>query len=303
MSYGEVLASAWKIIWRYQVLWLFGLIAGGWSGLILMFSSLFRYFLQSNILNPNNPLPSDVQAFMASALVYELLFLGLMLVFGIFAIVAGTVARIGIIRWTQLVDQGVESLNFQDLLSAVRTNFWRVIGTTLLLLIGFGLVVGVFFSMVGGFAMVTYGLGLICLLPFLALFVPISLLFRGFLEQTTAALVIENLGIGAGLARGWTLIRNKFLPLLLTSLILGFGVGILSVVFNSPYYIASWVGVYLKGSPGVSLVILIGELVYMLVDILLLSLLYAYYYSAWALTFLRLTKQSAPNAPTLVENA
>ena len=303
MSYGEVLVGAWKVVWRHKVLWLFGLFVGGWSGFILMLGSLFNYFLQSNLLNPNNPYPSDVQAFMTPALVYELIFLGLMLVLGLFATVAAAVAQIGIIRWVQQVDQGMQSLNTQDLLLAIRTNFWRVLGASLLLSIGFGLLVGVFFSMVGGFAMVTYGLGLICLLPFLALFVPLSLLFRGFLEQTIAALVIENLGIGAGLARGWNLIRNQFLPLFLMSVILGFGVGILSLVFNSPYYIASWAGVFLQGSPGPSLAILIGELAYLLVDIVLLSLLYAYYYSAWALTFLRLTKPPLAQAPMSAENA
>ena len=32
MNYGEVLSRAWQIIWKYKVLWIFGILAGLGSG-------------------------------------------------------------------------------------------------------------------------------------------------------------------------------------------------------------------------------------------------------------------------------
>jgi hypothetical protein len=151
MDFGYVLKRAWEIIWKFKVLWIFGILAScgqasGSSGS----NSGFRFSNQGGNVSP------QIESFFARlspatiALLIALVILAV-LVLIIIAILLGTVGRVGLIRGTMKAEQGAERLTFGELWRDGLAYFWRVFGLNLLI-------------------------GVIILVVVLALFIPVAIL-------------------------------------------------------------------------------------------------------------------------------
>ncbi len=296
MNYGEVLASAARIIWKHKLLWLFGFLAGGLSGITYFVATLANYFFSPDLLISTYPSSSGSEELANALILYFLITFG---AFGLITIVAYIVQAFslgGLIRGVRLADQGAGELELRGLFSACPTYFWRVLGMLVLFGVGIGAVIGILYCLISVLSLATFGLAFLCFLPLIIALIPVSFLVGAFLQQAVISLVVDDLGIGAGLQRGWSLIRNKFVPMLLMSLILGFGQSILTGVFSSPYVFISWFRPFLGESGNVLLITTVVELLYTPILIFLLSLSIAYLFSAWTLTYLRLTRLAAVKA-------
>ena len=116
------------------------------------------------------------------------------------------------------------------------------------------------------------------------------------LEQSTIAIVIEDVGIIDGLRRGWDIVRSNLGPMVAMALFLivglglvvGFVIGLPLVFISAPIFLGAfsgsqevlWTGFVLAG---------ICFCLYLPVIILFSGLLRAYISTAWTLTYLRLT--------------
>jgi hypothetical protein len=301
MDFGYVLKRAWEIIWKFKVLWIFGILAscsqaGGTSGGNSGFrfssqDSTFGYQIQQyfNQLNP--------------AIITLLIIIAILVVIAlvVLAILLGTVGRVGLIRGTTKAEQGASKLTFSELWREGLAYFWRVFGLNLLigLIIIVALVVLAFLGVI--LSIGTLGIFLICLIPLLCLIIPIMGLVGIIIEQANVALVVENLDILAAIKRGWQVFIENIVSMIVMGIILVVGVGIigfliiglplLAVATPAALGIATGVLVNIRNGVILSTVLFLIYLPFLLV---FSGILRAYTQSAWTLTFLRLTTNPVP---------
>src|SRR3990172_9103802 len=216
----------------------------------------------------------------------------------------GTIGRIGLIRGTQQVEQGADRLGFGDLFRDSLPFFWRVFGLNLL----FGIAAFILFLILLVpfifLAVVTLGLGVLCIIPIICILVPLAWLAQVVITQASIAMVVEDVGIRAGLQRGWDLFRANLGTIIVMALILILGVGLIGgtivalplVVVVVPAIIGAAAGTD-QALRGGLLTAGLCFLAYLPVLLVLSGILRAYIESAWTLTYMRLTNK--PVAPPL----
>lgn len=300
MDFGYVLKRAWEIVWKFKVLWIFGILAScGQASFSGGSNSGYRFSSQDvspqidNFFNQLSP-----------TVVTILILIGIIvaIVLVVLAILLGTVGRVGLIRGTMKAEQGADRLTFGELWREGLAYFWRVFGLNLVigLLI---LAVGVVLLILGiVFSVVTLGVGLLCLLPLICLLIPAWWVVTVLIEQVNVALVVENLSIGDAIKRGWQVVRDNLGSMIVMSLILILGVSLIGgAVIGLPLLIVAApavVGVTNGTTEAIRNGLIVSGLlfiVYLPVLLLLSGLLRAYLSSSWTLTYLRLTtKPSQP---------
>jgi len=302
-NFGEVLSRAWQIIWKNKVLWIFGVFAGcsraGGSGGSgggggggsgpgggQPFSELQRVFDQIGQWISDNPWVIAV-------------FVILVLVLLVLSIFLGTIGRIGLIKGTYQAERGAERLIFGEVFSESMPYFWRVFGLSLLI----GLLFLLLFLPLIFFGIITAGIGFLCILPLLCILIPISWGVMVVIEQANAAIVLEDLGIGDGLRRGWEVVKANIGTMILMALILFIGSAVVGIVLAIPLIVAV-VPLVIGSAAGVErtplLIFGVCCAVYLPILLILNGILTAYIQSAWTLTFMRLTKPQ-DNAPIVLE--
>jgi hypothetical protein len=224
-----------------------------------------------------------------------ILFILLLVVISVFL---GTIGRIGLIRGTYQAERGDQHLVFGELFSGSMPYFWRVFGLSLLIV----LIAMVIFIPLALFGVITAGIGFICLLPLICLLIPAMWALSVVIEQANAAIVIENLGIGDGVRKGWEVVRSNPGPMIVLALIIFIGSGVIGFLFALPIIAAVLPLVFGAASnssgalwTGVACIAL-----YVPILLVLNGLLTAYMQSVWALTYMRLTRPR-DNAPVILE--
>ena len=303
-NFGEVLTRAWQIIWKHKVLWIFGILAGcgrgggGGSGGGQVsgsgdqpFPQLEQFFQQIGQWIENNP-------WIVAVLVLLVILLVLLSIF------LGTIGRIGLIRGTHQAEVGAEHLNFGALFSESMPYFWRVFGLSLLIFL-IALIVFIPLALGGAlFSVITAGIGAICLLPLICLLIPLLWAFSVVIEQANVAIVLENLSIGDGFRKGWEVVRANVGPVLVLTLIIFIGSGIVGFIIAIPLIAAVLPLIFSAASntTGPIWITVICCAVYFPILLVLSGILNAYVQSVWTLTYLRLTgKPPQDNPPVLLE--
>jgi hypothetical protein len=316
MNYGEILEKAWKIIWRFKVLWIFGLLAscgagggggsgGGGSSSQSDFQNGGSNFLPPEIANRFEQLGQQLESWAETPgfwMTVALITLGFILFIFLLSLLFTAIRSlglIGLVRGTWQADEGAQRLPFGELLKGSFPYLGRVF--LFLLLLGLaGLLLGIIIAVpLVVVAVLTLGIGILCLLPLLCLLIPIGMLVSTFEQQVIVAMVGEDLGILDGVKRAWNLMRDNLGPVAVMTLILFVGGAMVGVVLALPILIVAMPavigivagqGAVLTGGLILSGVLL---LVYILVATVLGSILHAYIGSAWTLTFRRLTGREA----------
>lgn len=299
MEFGEVLSRAWQIIWKYKVLWIFGILAGcgtasGGAGS----NSGYRFSSQSSNLPPevNNFFQSGNEGLVFTIIAIAIVVFILLVVL---SLILGTIGRVGLIRGTQMGDQNAEHLAFSELFNESLRYFWRVLGLNLL--VGIFLFV-IYAILILGYiiaGVATIGIGFICLLPFICLLVPLGWVIQVILEQANVALVVENTGIMDAIQRGWNVVKMNVGPIILMGLILILGVGLIGgAIIALPIgviILPALTGAIIGGRAlgGGLLIAGLCFVAYLPVLLILSGILRAYTSSAWTLTYLRLTRPTA----------
>ncbi|MEJ5226144.1 MAG: hypothetical protein WHV44_16910, partial [Anaerolineales bacterium] len=205
-----------------------------------------------------------------------------------------TIGQIGVIKGAQMADDGAETLGFGEVWRASVPYFWRVLGLSL----GFGLLVFLLVLLlllpVIVLSIVTMGIGLLCLLPFLCVFVPLMWVLGVIINQSTVAIVVEDRGILDAVQRSWAVVRANIGQYILMALILFIGGGIVGLVIAIPVFIIVVPAILsLAISEGQNFTgLMIAGLCFVLylpVAIILQGVLATYINTAWTLTFRRLT--------------
>jgi hypothetical protein len=133
------------------------------------------------------------------------------------------------------------------------------------------------------------------------------------IEQANVALVVENLSITEGIKRGWQVVWANLGTMIVMSLILILGVGLIGgAIIGLPLLVVAAplvVGVTTGTAEAIRNGLLVSGvffIIYLPVLLFLSGILRAYTSSAWTLTFLRLThkpSQQQLEVPSIPENS
>ena len=301
MDFGYVLKRAWEIIWKFKVLWIFGILAscsqagGGGGG-----NSGYRFSNQDqNVFPQAQQFFNQLSPWFVTLLSVAGIIITIILV--IVAILLGTVGRVGLIRGTVKAEQGANKLTFSELWRDGLTYFWRVFGLNLLigLIILFAILAFVFLGVV--LSIGTLGIFLICLIPLICLLIPLMWLVGIIIEQANVALVVENLNITDAIKRGWQVFIDNIGSMIVMGLILIIGISLIGgliiglplLAIAAPAAIAIPSGVASNIRTGIILSAVLF-IVYLPFLLFFNGILRSYIQSAWTLTFMRLTAKPAP---------
>lgn len=290
MEISNVLSRAWQTIWKHKILWIFGILAGC-SSASTSGSGGSGYRFSSNDFNSIYINLSDAQwaAIIAAVLCLTLIFFFLV-------IFLGTIGRIGLVRGTQLVEDGREKLNFGELFSESMPFFWRVFGLSLLIaVVAF---IGVFFIGLP-LSIFTCGIGAIAL--FLAL-----LMLPVLIELSVIAIVVDDLSVLDGLKRGWDVFVHNLGTMILMWLILTFGfwlvtfiiAGIPAALFLAPVAAMTNTGI-IPANDVKNIISAICIVAFIPVILVIIGILRSFVTSAWTHTYLELTGQASMPTPPL----
>ena len=313
MDFGKILKRAWEIIWKFKVLWIFGILAGcgqgsggggggGGGNTGFQFSgdeinippNIERFFFRMDRFF------NAVDAWQIAAFIGGLILF--VLILGLIMAALSTIGNIGIVQGTVQAEGGVDRLTFGDLFTSGKPFFWRVFALNLIMGFIVLIIVLIILALFIGLTILTAGIGALCLIPFICVLVPLGWLVGVIMEQAMIALVVEDLGIVDALQRGWNVFRENLGNMVIMALILGIGSFFIGIVVALPIIIIvvpALLGVA-GGAIAESSAIIGGGLAvaglcfvaYLPVLIVLGGILQAYVKSAWTLTFLELTSKS-----------
>jgi hypothetical protein len=299
MNYSEVLKRAWQIIWKFKVLWIFGILASCSQGSSNGGHINFTVGSEDNFVSPVMQYRmEEIGRYFAE----NLWIIGLMVmaicVLVLVALVIGIIGKVALIKGAQKADSGVERLGFVELLQETLPYFGRVFLYDILVgLVMFGGIV--LFMLVAMFLSIfTLGLALICLMPLFCLMVPFLWAVGVVIEQGTIAIVVDEVGVLEGLSRGWKVVRNNPVPVLVMALILFVGALMVGLILAIPFmftFIPFMFALMASGPnrEGVNAAMVTSAAccaIYLPFLIVLNGVIIAYVQSAWTLTYLRLTR-------------
>lgn len=311
MNFGEVLQRAWKILWKYKVLWLFGLLASC-SGQSRRLS--FNYNFSSSDIQ-SGKLPAGLEPYLQrfeawgnQMLQWAVPIAAILILLVLLVWAVGTLGSAGLIRGAALADQDAADLSAGHLFSEGYRSFWRLILLDVCLLaVGLGIAFVLIGPMVllGMAAGPAAGLVMICLVPLACLTIPMGWLLSIYLIQVRQVIVNENLGVFPSLSRAWDLVRGHPAELVLMSLVLIIIPFILNIIIALPFagVAAAFIFGTLLHVPGIEAVpafsaIVAFAVLYGLFALFVNALINTFTTTAWTLTYRRLSGQPG-QAPTL----
>lgn len=319
INISPILAKAWKITWKYKILWIFGILAS--------FNSGGRNGFNSNSGGSDNDfsngeLPESLRgnwqegffSFLGEYWVIITLVSCAILLLTFLFYFLGTVGKTALIYGTQKADLDVERLTFGELWGAGLRYFWRMFGLGLLvglpIFIVLMIVIVIFIVSLVGIGnsstdIQTTALGglftmLGILIPAICCLAIVSIFINMILEQAKNAMVIKDLGIIDSLREGWDLFKNNFLTIIILSILLGVLGVIVSTIISLPLLLAvipAIAGVAFAGSGSADQAAIMAPLAlaglcfcgYLPVLLFLRGVLETYNQAAITLTYLRLT--------------
>jgi hypothetical protein len=311
MDIGEVLTKAWNTIWKHKILWVFGILAscgqggGGGSGggggntgyqfsggdpnvspdVERFFDGADRFFQQIEA--------AQIIGFIAILLVFFLILWFVMLALS-------TIGRVGLIQGTVKAEDSTAQFTFMELFESGKPFFWRILGLNVLIgLAAFVLVLLIVLPLVGITAL-TFGIGLLCLIPLICLMIPVSWVITIIIEQANIAIILEDIDIFTGVRRGWEIFRDNLGNIIVMALILLIGGWLVGIIFALPIFLVVFPAVFgavlggfsdsaLPFGGGIAMAALcfVG---YLPILIVLGGILRAFIQSAWTLTYIQLTQ-------------
>jgi hypothetical protein len=296
---GDVLTRAIQIAWRNRILWLFSALPSAISFLILpvMIVPMIFFGMDSrgNLLLFENPW-------------FLVLFVAANILISVLAFVLYIVSTCSVTLGVLRAENGEASLSFRGLLGDGMKYFTRILGVGLLFGVGISILfVAIFFGMVL-IGVITAGIGFICAQPLILVLYPVMMMAYAFIEEAQAGVVADDMGVLEAIARAWSLIKAHFWRILLITLVVYFGVSILSSIVVLPFMVPFFFFPFFldasqaeTGMRSFGLIMAAFGVILLPVMILVQGITITLMKSAYVLVYLRLTRPRDDNAPITIE--
>lgn len=295
---GEILSTAFKITWKHKIMWLFSALPALLSFIIFPF-----VFVPVFLMNQG----SFSGLFFMDSPLYGILFFGLMIIIGLLSYVLYGISSSAVILGSIRAEGGAEQFAFNELFNDSKPYWWRVMGVILLIGLGFFIVFAVIFGCFALLGAMTAGLGFICLQPLMLLMYPLMMVLYGIIEISQVGVVADELSVPDSIRRGWELVRANFWRVMLISLIVYFGISLLSAIIMLPLMSPLFLIPILLDNgmtdfnPRTMMLFMGGfSLIFIPVMGLIQGITLTFMKSTYTLVYLRLTK-SQDNAPVVLE--
>lgn len=331
VDFGDIIMRAWQITWRNRGLWILGILAsclsgqGGGSG----GGNNFNF---SNGSSGSGDLPPGVERMLEQlapmAMGIAIGFICLMLLISLVSIVLGFIGRGGLIGGARLAEANGR-VSFAEGWSAGTRNLGRLFVLWLFTGLPFLIIV---LLLAGGFVVFVLGAvasggtreletffagglitGVLCLIPLICILSLAGVAANILNHMGTLAAVIENRSGLDALRRGWEVLRNNFVSLVILGAILvvlgwvfGFVVAlpiiitVLPVIFSVGLAVASENQTAITGTLAFALLCCA---VYTPILWVLQGIFETWAWSAWTLIYGKLIAPPPPAAPASVEPA
>lgn len=283
---GEVLTRTLKIGWKHKVLWLWQML----PGLLMAVFMPLMFIVNPGVLTL---MPEPYSQYANEPWIF-LLFIGLTFLLMIPAGFLGVLAQQTTTYGALKAEKGAEQLGFKELFQESLPYFWRVfglyaifIGTWMVVWFGFMII-----FMAG--SMITMGLASFCFMPIFFLLIPALLVGYSILEFAQAAIIADDMKILDAIKRGWELFRANWLGIVIFTLILYFGMTVISSVLFTPMSMLPMVMMPFlmgaQGEPSVWMMVAFAGFFSLMIFVIYIvqGILMAFFQSAWAVLYLRL---------------
>lgn len=296
-DFGEILTRAGQITWKHKILWLFSALPVLLS--FLIFPLVFLPIFLTDFDSYNQP-------FFVDQPIYILLFIGFSFFISILSFALSIISSSSVTLGVVQVEGGAEKLETAKLFEDGRKFWVRILGVMLLVGLAVSLVFLVIFGCMTLFGALTMGLGFICMQPLFLLMYPLMLVLYGIIEESQAAVIVDDLGVTDAIQRGWELVRANFWRILLISLIVYLGIsilgGIVAIPFMIPFFFLPF---FMEGSSGFDMrtvMLITGGFTLLLLPVMALvqGIGMTFLKTTYALVYLRLTKPRH-EAPVVIE--
>jgi hypothetical protein len=286
-NFGEVLTRAWQITWRHKNLWLAGIVVG-LIGFLPASASLIFAPSYSSFSNPD-----EVNRILPTVLLTNGLVLFLTVLSIPIYVIGMAVPSLG----TAELERGKTAVNLRELVRGVLPYFWRILGVVTLVWVGTFAVAMIFAACVIVLSLLTFGIGALCVMPLLILFIPLGILVFALMEQAVSAILVDNLGFSDALQRAWELVRKNLGVMALLSLIIYLASTVIGMFIAFPMMIPMFGFILNMGSePDLESFdrlyqnMNVWMLAFSPIYAVLQGILLTYMQSTWTLTYLSLTR-------------
>jgi hypothetical protein len=296
-DFGEVLGKTWKIGWNHKILWVWQIMPGLFSILIMPFLILGNPGFAMLLPEPLNRLANETWGVMALMGLTFILIIPIMFM----SIAAQVTTTYGALQ----VEKGAEKLAFRGLFNESIPYFWRVTGLYAIFSGAWIFLMFAFMAVTVLAAIPTAGLAMICMMPLFLLFTPIFIVAYSVLELAQAAIIADDMGTLAALSHGWKIFRANVLGVTVLMMTLYFALSMLSSIFIFPIMLPIMMIPPAMESQGSFNSLMVVPL-FILFPIIFFAMyvvqgiLMVFFQSAWAVAYLRLTKQKE-EAPVIIE--
>ena len=290
---GEVLARSWQITWNHKALWLYGFVLT-LASFLAMPLAIFPA-LAPILVGSSGERMMDDSVFILVFIAAFILFM--VILYPVSALLNGALT-VGVVR----AESSDEKFSFVELIRESYPFFWRVLGTMLLFVGGFMLVMLAFFVVMIIFSVVTFGLGMFCMMPFTFLQYPAMLIWYIWMEQSLTAVVVDNMGVMDAARQSWGLLRKNLWVYILFGVVLYFGLSMITAILMMPMMIPFFFLPFALESADFGRIMLVIAGLGMLVFAPLFSVfqggIMTLMKSGWVITYLRITR--SPREPQAV---
>ncbi|MBI5351195.1 MAG: hypothetical protein HZB50_01010 [Chloroflexi bacterium] len=297
LDFGDVLGRMWKIGWNHKVLWLWQMLPGLFSALLMPLIFLMNPDFAAFLPEPWNQYANETWLAVAYVSITFILMIPIMFV--------GVIAQLATTYGALKAERGAEKLAFRELFSESLPYFWRVLGLYAIfggvwMLIYFAIMAVIMLT-----SIVTFGLSMICMMPLFLLCIPIMIVGYSVFELAQAAIIADDMKTLEAISHGWKLFRANTLSVILLMVILYFALTTLSSLFIFPMMFPMMLfplGIDSHGDIN-NMFLIFFVVLFPLMFIVMFAvqgILMAFFQSAWAVAYLRLAGQKE-ETPVIIE--
>lgn len=228
LNFGEILSDAWQVAWKHKVLW--------WAGILISllgFVSVPINLVTNPVFSSFPGSPSHIGNNLAPVLMGD----GLVILLSILSIPLSALAMLIPSLATVRLERGDERLHFGELVKGVMPYFWRTLGIILLVWVGVFVVTFLLAGCLILLGVITAGIGFLCIVPLMLLFIPVAILVYAIMEQAMAAILVDDLGIGGALQRAWDVVKKNFIVMVIISILVYLAYMLVSMIISIPMMI------------------------------------------------------------------
>jgi hypothetical protein len=314
MNFGEVITRSWNIIWKHKILWLFGFFASLGAGGNHGGGSNFNFNYSGDFSNPNTRnFPAWLDRLLENTVIWLPIVLILAFLLIALMVILNTFGKIGLARGAWLADQQPVDgpairLTFSQLLEAGKRHFWRIL---LLILLLWALTITLALIILIptiGLTVITFGIGLICLLPLLCLMFVIFWALTVLADLSVIGIVNEDRTVTDAVKQAWEMLKSRPVDIIvmavilwIASLVISFIVGLPVLLIMTPVLFDVFIQseTMMRGSILFTIVLF---LLYLPVLLFVQSIVQSYVTTAWTLVYRRINSlQAGSTGPAVID--